>query len=1001
MSFPLFDKASQAGVLDTGNALIVAPTATGKSYIGRRILRSAVERRERGVQVYLVPYRALATEMDHSFKKELEKSGIEATVRVATGDYSDPVYPQETDILISTYERFGALLRLPDLKLGRVVIDEVHLIADPTRGPHLEGLIARLKFGKPPESLCALSAVVSNSQELADWLNVPLIVGDASDRAVKVELGCDVTASIDDKLQIVLREVLTQGEQAIVFCRSKAATQKLTRDLRPVFAEYLSEHGVAALKQIAREMAEDPEEAEDLLELLPGGIAFHHAGLSRDSRRAVETAFREGHLKAIACTPTLAAGVNLPAGLVAVRDVFRTEFIRGYPKRVLLSTGELLNMLGRAGRPGQVEKGRGLALIEEDALSPEEIEDLQSAIQAGKGNPVTSRLPDSFDALMRLLLAVIADRGEVTLADLRRALRETLWYHENPSEIEFDRPFQEDIMEDIPAFARVDSNITLEEAHAVADGVDGVIHSSKRYNFSLRFSGLDCTCPARSKWRRRDVCKHLAFVIDYLLFESGVAPELRNRAIYAAAHYFRKTLDLGTKIQEAVKLLHVWNLIESIPAGYRVTPVGGLAANSSLDLLLMRTAQDRIREFHGAPDIKDIAEWVISDYFADENKRNKWLKAIVPWIQGGNIKKISLPEKYRGNFERELENLGQLAVLYGEIARSLGKQKIAEICRKARGCIQYGVSPELIPLISLRIPGLGRARCRFLYRERNIRSLEELAHARPEELTGPTCPHRLTWQWVQRAQTMWKSRHKVLRAPMEKRDKEIDDFLARFRMDQLSLFGKHGVLDQGTPPTRAPSVEPQPPKQVDAAHKQIREEIAPESGRIAESESDRPIRALLLIIAPNREACGNIFKAVFGGRAGPFSYSKLQMSCIYCGRLKFKNDMTINLLGLPAGQNLACALKALATKTNGFSLVVDLNESSSWGYAKYLLKELRNLFGTPYFLTALGNGQQTDHLIPELKRALSLQDSERLFVLNDFQPASVKNMINQFCSLIG
>jgi ERCC4-related helicase len=67
-AFPLFDKAKKAAVLETGNALIVAPTATGKSYIGRAILRGAVQRKEGGVNVYLVPSPTFETRSERGAK---------------------------------------------------------------------------------------------------------------------------------------------------------------------------------------------------------------------------------------------------------------------------------------------------------------------------------------------------------------------------------------------------------------------------------------------------------------------------------------------------------------------------------------------------------------------------------------------------------------------------------------------------------------------------------------------------------------------------------------------------------------------------------------------------------------------------------------------------------------------------------------------------------------------------------------------------------------------
>jgi len=69
-------------------------------------------------------------------------------------------------------------------------------------------------------------------------------------------------------------------------------------------------------------------------------------------------------------------------------------------------------------------------------------------------------------------------------------------------------------MEDIPAYGRVTGDMRVERVWPVADGVAETVASGDRlYNFSLRFSGEECTCPARAKWRRQDVCKHLALVI--------------------------------------------------------------------------------------------------------------------------------------------------------------------------------------------------------------------------------------------------------------------------------------------------------------------------------------------------------------------------------------------------------------------------------------------------------------------------------------------------------
>ncbi|MBC7076775.1 MAG: hypothetical protein H5T92_00460 [Synergistales bacterium] len=948
--FPLFEKAEAAGVLATGNCLIVAPTGTGKSYIGRTILRNAALRGDPGVHVYLVPYRALAAEIYESFVRELavehgceesvadgdagtrgsfgdrgssedrgrseergssgDRSGSEdrgtsgdrsnpedrgsaedrgalgvhssaraqaeerghsaarldlprlaPRVKIATGDHRDPFYPADTAILVATFERFSALLASPDLRLGRVVIDEVHLLADESRGPTLETLLVRLKTWKRPTSICALSAVISNPEHLAAWLGVPLVLGSPADRTVRVEFRCELAKDPAKRLESELEEVLAHGEQAIIFCRSKADSQKVATDLRPLVSRHLAAADMSALREAAARAAADDEEAEDLLELLAGGVAYHHAGLSRDARACVEEAFRNRHLKVISCTPTLAAGVNLPARLVVVKDIYRMEFIRGRPRRVVLSTGELLNMLGRAGRPGQVEAGRGLALVEPGLLDEDELEELQVAIGDARGNPVRSRLPDAFDSLMRFVLTVICDRGEATLQDAVDAVRASFWYHLEPQPIEFDKPLQADIMEDIPSFARVGSSIRLERAFPVPDGVAGSVASGdKLYNFSLTISGEDCTCEAKRKWRPRETCKHLACAIYTLLFGSagpagpvgpagpagpaspaipagspdstpgpdrgaapappGVDEETRNRALYACAHRFRKTLDLGTKIQVALSILAAWGLIERVPGGgYRARGVGAIAAHSGLDLLLLRTARDRVLASAGTPTPSDVARWVAEDFFGDEAKRERWRQAVELWIKETPIKKIKLPEKFRGDFERGLEQLGELATVYGEIAKTLGNTGFAEACRQARGCLACGVAPELVPLAALRIPQLGRARCRVIYDQYLIKSLDDVAAADPARLTVSGVPQATVARWVETARAMAAAKRAIVRRAGEAADArsarpadtapsgggDVDEFLKAFGTDRL-LFesSEDAAAAQGKPaPQRA------------------------------------------------------------------------------------------------------------------------------------------------------------------------------------------------------
>ncbi len=259
---------------------------------------------------------------------------------------------------------------------------------------------------------------------------------------------------------------------------------------------------------------------------------------------------------------------------------------------------------------------------------------------------------------------------------------------------------------------------------------------------------------------------------------------------------FRHSLDLGTKIWQAVALLENWGLLEPVAGGFKATPVGALAANSEFDLLLLRTAKDRVLKMKKRPSPQELAVWIIEDYIADEKKRDRWLNAIGPWLDEVDERSIAMPEKFRGDFENGLERLSRLASLHGEIARSLGKKETSEACSIARGCILYGVAPELIPLISLRIPQLGRARCRFLYEERGIKNLEDLANSDSEQLKGPHAPVTLTRRWVELAKGMWKAGEPLIQGDKKSQDRTVDDFLADFKVDQLALFGPDGLIGE-------------------------------------------------------------------------------------------------------------------------------------------------------------------------------------------------------------
>ncbi len=175
---PAQDKAIDAGLLEGKNLLVCTPTASGKTLVAElAMLKGIVE--EGGKAVYIVPLKALATEKSREFKR---KWGHLAKVALSIGDTdSAENYLADYDLVVVTSEKLDSLLRHRASWISKVkvlVIDEIHLLNDSSRGPTLEVLITLLRQSLPKLQVIGLSATIGNPAELADWLDAELVLDD-------------------------------------------------------------------------------------------------------------------------------------------------------------------------------------------------------------------------------------------------------------------------------------------------------------------------------------------------------------------------------------------------------------------------------------------------------------------------------------------------------------------------------------------------------------------------------------------------------------------------------------------------------------------------------------------------------------------------------------------------------------------------------------------------------------------------------------------------------
>ena len=404
--YPPQEEAIRAGALECKNLVLASPTASGKTLVAELCcLKHVLEKN--GKAIYLAPLRALASEKFDDFQRfaKLKKpNGQPVNIGISTGDYdSSDSWLGKYDIIITTNEKADSLLRhrakwMDEISL--VVADEVHLLNEAERGPTLEVVLARLMQVNPSIQVLALSATMGNVDEIAAWLKAQFVITEW--RPVSLKEGVLLHDEIqfkdgsarkierktsNDAVNLALNTVKTGG-QALVFASTRKNAATLARKIADQTCKELSKLAKKTLEHEAEKVRgadEKTQISEALADLVACGAAFHHAGLAGAHRKLIEDLFRQGRIKVLTATPTLAFGMNLPARIVIVQDYRRYEAGYGYyPISVL----EYKQMAGRAGRPKYDKNGESILI----AKTADEADYLMQSFILARPERIWSRL---------------------------------------------------------------------------------------------------------------------------------------------------------------------------------------------------------------------------------------------------------------------------------------------------------------------------------------------------------------------------------------------------------------------------------------------------------------------------------------------------------------------------------------------------------------------------------------------------------------------------------
>lgn len=420
-------------VFSRKNLLLAMPTASGKTLVAElAMVREAIQG---GKSLYVVPLRALASEKYESFKK-WEKIGLK--VGISTGDYeAKDEHLADCDIIVTTSEKADSLIRnragwIRDVSC--LVVDEIHLLDSEKRGATLEILVTKMRKMNKGLRIIGLSATAPNVDEIAEWLDaeyyasewrpVPLYEGILCGNELEIFNGSGKSAGrVVKSFEELVEEIVVEGGGVLVFESTRRGAERTALKLSKITGKYVKN------EEIAKDLLEENEGemSRKLAECARKGSAFHHAGLLNGQRKIVEDAFRRGDIKVVVATPTLAAGVNLPARRVVIRSIYRFD---GFSRRIKVA--EYKQMAGRAGRPGMDEYG--------EAIVCAKAKDREMALQRyifGEPERITSKL--GVETHLRFhSLSIICDGYAKTVEELESFFADTFFFKQNEISLSYE-----------------------------------------------------------------------------------------------------------------------------------------------------------------------------------------------------------------------------------------------------------------------------------------------------------------------------------------------------------------------------------------------------------------------------------------------------------------------------------------------------------------------------------------------------------------------------------
>uniref|UniRef100_A0A663DQA7 Helicase, POLQ like n=1 Tax=Aquila chrysaetos chrysaetos TaxID=223781 RepID=A0A663DQA7_AQUCH len=322
-----------------------------------------------------------------------------------------------------------------------IVQEKLHMLGEGSRGATLEITLAKILYTSKNTQIIGMSATLNNVGDLQKFLQAEYYTnnfrpvelkeyvkirdsiyavdsktenGFTFSRLLNFKYSSNLEKADPDHIIALVTEVIPKYS-CLIFC----PTKKNCENVASMLCKYLKKEFRAHREKEKQDLIKNLENIGNgsvcpiLKQTIPFGIAYHHSGLTNDERKSIEEAYSTGVLCLLACTATLAAGVNLPARRVILRAP--------YVANDFLKKNQYKQMIGRAGRAGIDSAGESILIVQEKDKHL-----VQDLVNSPLENCYSSLLLELTKGMQSLLLSLVGLKIAVTHEEVNNFMCSTL-----------------------------------------------------------------------------------------------------------------------------------------------------------------------------------------------------------------------------------------------------------------------------------------------------------------------------------------------------------------------------------------------------------------------------------------------------------------------------------------------------------------------------------------------------------------------------------------------